>query len=117
MKTIEKLQYETIDGEVFDDMEEAFKHEQNVCKLKCYDENGTQIPIDSIESAIYLNIPDDEALEQFKVLSDNYGCSTDGVLYPGKYMWKNDKYYMLDWLIEDYKNEIKRLTKLKETLK
>lgn len=116
MREIEIVKYETIDGEIFDDEEEAITHEQNVCKLKCYDENGTRIPIESIESAIYLNIPDDDALEQFRVISEAYDCSIEGVLSPGKYMWKDDKYYMLDCLIEDYKNEIRRLTKLKEEL-
>lgn len=116
MREIEKIQYETIDGEIFDDFEEALKHEKSVCKLKCYDEGGKQIPVDSIESAIYLNIVDSEALEQFKVLSDIYDCSMEGVLYPGKYMWKDTKYYMIDWLIEDHQNEIRKLTKLKEEL-
>ena len=116
MREIEKIQYETIDGEIFDDFEEASKHELSVCKLKCYDENGMQIPVDSIESATYITIIDSEALEQFKTLSDIYGSSTEGVLYPGKYMWKDTKYYMIDWLIEDHQNEIRKLTKLKEEL-
>lgn len=108
--------YEAVDGKLFDNADECLDYENRVCQFKIYNDEMVRRPVDAIESAVYVVIPNQESLQHFKKLSDWHGCSVNGVTGPGVYKWIEGAYVNIDDIIKNRLEEIEKLKRFKEEL-
>jgi len=108
--------YEAVDGKTFDNEDECLDYENKVCQFRIYNDEMVRRPVDAIESTIYVVIPNQESLQQFKKISIWYECSIDGVTGPGVYKWIENAYVNIDDIIKNRLEEIEKLKRFKEEL-
>lgn len=107
--------YEAVDGKIFYNEDDCLDYENGVCQFRIYNDELVRIPVDAIESAIYVVIPNQESLQQFKKIS-NWYLNYDGITGPGVYKWIEDAYVNIDDIIKNRMEEIEKLKQLKEEL-
>ena len=108
--------YEAVDGKIFDNEDECLDYENRVCQFRIYNDEMAQRPVDAIDTAVYVVIPNQESLQHFKKLSDWYECSTNGITGPGVYKWIENAYVNIDDIIKNRMEEIEKLKRFKEEL-